>query len=113
MTRAELEELARAVAPLVALELARMLSTRVEPSGFSTRKGCGPEGYSSYAWNDLARRIGTKRGRWWFVSREQLAAHEGVKALPVSPPTPSGPVPWHPSQAAASLGLRPLPKGGR
>jgi|HubBroStandDraft_1064217.scaffolds.fasta_scaffold778951_1 hypothetical protein len=107
MTSAQVQRIARAVAPLVIAQFAAALTRTADASiVFSTRRGCGPEGYSRDAWRDLARRIGRKRGRYFYVTAAQLEAHErGAKSTPATEAKAST---WHPSQAAASLGLRVL-----
>jgi hypothetical protein len=89
-------ELARHVAPLVIQHLAGALA---KPATYSSRKGHGAPGYSAREWRALAKRIGTKRGRWWTVTAEQLAAHEAPQPAPAER--------WSPEQAARDLGLRP------
>jgi len=74
---------------------------------YSSRRGHGPEGYSDEAWKDLARRIGTRRGRWYIVTVEQLAAHEAGDRDPKPANDSPAPAAWHPSMAARALGLRP------
>ena len=79
---------------------------------FSTRKGESPPGYSRDAWRDLARRIGVKRGRWYYVSAEALDAYERGDR-DVKPSNDSAPASgWSPADAARALGLRAV-GGGR
>lgn len=97
----------RAVRALVRDELRRMLARLVaDDRVYSTREGCAPPGYSRDAWRSLARRLGVRRGRYWYVSAEQLEAYErgDRDAKPANDPAPARP--WHPSMAAEARGMR-------
>jgi hypothetical protein len=102
------DELRQVVRAEVRTVLKNMLALLDAPEGYSSRKGRGPEGYADEAWKDIASRIGTKRGRWYFVSAQRLAAYErgdrDPKPANDSPPTST----WHPSMIAARVGLRPV-----
>ena len=76
---------------------------------FSTKRGEAPDGYSRDAWRKVARTIGVKRGRHYFVTQAQLDAYEGTSA-PAAPSTSTAA--WSPADAARDLGLR-LVGGGR
>jgi hypothetical protein len=107
MSEVEVQRIARAVAPLVLAQLAAALTGAGDRTlVYSTRVGCSPPGYSRDAWRDLARRIGRRRGRYWFVSHEELDAYEHRERDP-KPANDPAPSKWHPSQAARALGLRP------
>ena len=95
----------------------RELLGRLDASaeGFSSRKGCGPVGYSDERWKTIARQIGVRRGRWFFVSKEALAAYEARGGAKASADAPANDAPvstWHPSEIAKSLALRPVGRGG-
>ena len=78
------------------------------PAGtYSSRKGHAPPGYSDEAWKPIAAKIGTRRGRWFVVSQEQLEAYErGEKLRGAGPLVLSSPSKWSPADAASSLRLR-------
>lgn len=65
---------------LIVQTLASLLGATAE--GYSSRRGHGPPGYEHRRWQALAREIGTKRGRWWHVSREALTAYEATRQEP-------------------------------
>lgn len=75
LSDADVQRIARAVAPIVMAQLVTALGA-VGTATYSTREGCAPDGYSRDAWRALARRIGVRRGRYWYVSQSQLDAHE-------------------------------------
>ena len=95
----------RQVRALIRDELRRLLGRLVEDDCvYSTRNGCAPPGYSRDTWRCLARRIGVKRGRYYVVTAEHLAAHErGETVKPANDPQPST---WTPADAAEAVGLR-------
>ncbi len=100
MTDVEIDAVAGAV-------LRRLLALLTVPSMWSTRRGHAPAGYSRREWQRIARQIGTRRGRWFVVTPEQLAAYEGRSApAAATPPAPSPP-PWTPAAALADVGARP------
>ena len=78
----------------------------VRPAGYSDRKGCGPAGYADRKWKALAKRIGVRRGRWFYVSAEQLAAHEAKQAPAPVEVSPAPAAPWNPRKALEAAGLR-------
>jgi hypothetical protein len=73
------------------------------PTEYSTRKGHAPPGYSREAWKTLARTIGTKRGRWYFVDAATLAEYEAPTTAPTSPPLARA---WSPREGLGAAGLR-------
>lgn len=90
---------------LIREELRRMFAVAldVDERTYSTRTGCGPEGYSRESWRAIAHAIGVKRGRYYYVTAAQLAAHEQRDHKPANDAAPTS---WHPSEAAAALNLR-------
>jgi hypothetical protein len=93
-----------AIRALVRAELRSILGPILEdkPATYSTRRGEWPPGYSRDAWRNIARRIGTRRGRWWVVSADALAAYERGERAQAAAETPA----WSPTSALASVGLR-------
>jgi hypothetical protein len=72
------ERVARRVAREELLRvLARVFDSPTQD--YSSRRGHGPPGYSPRVWRELARAIGTKRGRWHVVTRAQLDAYEAKR----------------------------------
>ena len=65
---------------------------------YSSRRGHGPPGYSPRVWRELARAIGTKRGRWHVVTRAQLDVYEAKQG---------GQAPASPARAANDTAARP------
>jgi hypothetical protein len=116
----DLAQLATCVAPLVAVELARMLLGAVEPTTYTTRRdGPRPTEYSdrARAWRELVPTIpgAVRLGRWWSISRTVFEAwrdRQGTPALtPLAAGTAASPSTWSPATIAADLGLRLV--GGR
>jgi len=69
---------ARTLAPHI---FAVAMCAAKRPQGtYSSRKGCGAPGYSDERWKSVARQIGVKRGRWHFVTAEELSAYEAGQA---------------------------------
>ncbi len=110
----------REVRALIRDEVRRILARGIGEETYSTRSGCGPDGYSRDAWRDLARRIGRRRGRYWYVSAEELETYEGRRGgsgeraayfRSMETPVPAA-EPWHPSMAAKAANLRAV-DGGR
>jgi hypothetical protein len=100
---------ARKVREIVRDEVRRLLGRMfTDERTYSTRAGCGPEGYSRDPWRDLARRIGRKRGRYFVVTAAELDAHERGDRDPKPANDAPAPEPWHPRMAARALGLRPV-----
>jgi hypothetical protein len=99
---------ANAVRALVREELARLLGRALaEDRVYSTRRGEAPPGYGRDVWRAIAHSIGTRRGRYHFVSADRLAAYEAAKHEPVAPPTaPAQRRPWHPRDSAEDANLR-------
>jgi hypothetical protein len=83
--------------------LGRLLAD--EPATYSTRAGQAPPGYSRDVWRAVARAIGTRRGRWWVVTRAQLAAHERAQGTAATS-AENDSEPWTPAAALRSIGLR-------
>jgi hypothetical protein len=105
----QVERIARAVAPLMIAQLVAALTGAAQPRAYSNRRGGAPEGYSREAWAALSRVIGTRRGRYFYVSQAQLDAHEaGLQEAPASVAEPAA---WHPNMASAALGIRRLGGG--
>src|SRR5271166_3618782 len=83
-----------------------------EPRDYSSRRGRGPAGYAHRDWQAIAKAIGTRRGRWWVVSRAALEAYEasrqGATATPpLTPPANDAAAPaWSPRAALEAAGLR-------
>jgi hypothetical protein len=106
---------ARAIAPFVFQ--AAVAASKTPSKTYSTRAGGAPEGYSRESWRAIAHKIGTRRGRYVFVSQAELDAFERdrdakpVGQAPANDDAPSS-TPWHPSMAASALGLRPT-RGSR
>jgi hypothetical protein len=97
VTRAELASLLREV--LAIIDGAATV--------YTSRRGHGPPGYEHRRWQRIAREIGTKRGRWYVVTAEQLAAREAARrpTEPVSEPATSS------DALARRLGLRLVREG--
>jgi hypothetical protein len=113
----QVQRLAQAVVPLVMAKIASALSGALDGGRvYSTRTGCAPAGYSRDRWRAVAHQIGTKRGRWWVVTAERLAAYEDGERDPKPPtgtPANDAPArPWHPSMSAEAAGMRPVGVGG-
>ncbi len=114
MTRAELLAFVTEVErdPDLAARLARVLAPHVFRAGasaaqttaYSTRAGGAPPGYSRDGWRALARKIGHKRGRYWYVTQAELDAFERSPKPANDSPTTSA---WTPAHAARALALRP------
>jgi hypothetical protein len=88
-------------------ELRTMLAVLLadEPEHYSSRRGHAPSGYAHRAWQRIARAIGTRRGRWYVVTREQLEAYErGSNSS--TPNAANDAEAWSPSAALESVGLR-------
>jgi hypothetical protein len=97
----DVERVATRAAEIV---LARITCALVgAPETYSTRAGCAPPGYSRDAWRRVARQIGTRRGRWYVVTREQLDAHERGQ---IAHATANDATEWSPASALAGAGLR-------
>jgi hypothetical protein len=95
----------------VAVEVVRLLlATLTQPSGWSTRKGHEHPDYSRDQWRAIAHAIGTKRGRYHYVSAESLAAYEQNRGDASPIPAPSD---WTPADAARELDLRVVEGGKR
>lgn len=78
-------------------------ATKAPETGWVARKGYPrPPGYSVEIWMSVAKTIGTKRGRWWTVSSEQLAQHEGRGALTGATEKPG----WSPATALRAAGVK-------
>ncbi|HEY6461079.1 MAG TPA: hypothetical protein VIY73_13035, partial [Polyangiaceae bacterium] len=95
--------LARALAPHIFA--AGIAATKLQGKEYSSRAGCAPAGYSREAWRDLARRIGVKRGRYFYVSAAELDTHERGQREP-KPANDAPPSTWTPAVAANAMGLR-------
>jgi hypothetical protein len=93
----------RTVRALVRDELRRMLAR--EERVYSTRAGDAPPGYGREAWRAIAHAIGTKRGRYWYVTAEQLETYERQRDAKPANDSPK-PSTWHPRMAGEALGLR-------
>src|ERR1700690_3885453 len=76
----------------------------VQPTEWSTRAGHRPPGYARDTWKALARRIGTKRGRWWTVSAAPARAHEAGQFEPSAVERAKSA--WSPANALRAAGLR-------
>jgi hypothetical protein len=101
VTRAELASLLREV--LAIIDGAETV--------YTSRRGHGPPGYEHRRWQRIARAIGTKRGRWYVVTAEQLAAYEAARR-PTEPAPPPVSEPATSSDALARrLGLRLVREG--
>jgi len=110
VTRPELLALVQALEehPELAARVARAVAPHVFAAGaanaktagktYSTRAGQWPPGYSRDAWRGLAKQIGTRRGRYWFVEADVLRAHE---QRPPAPTVKSST--WSPAEAADGL----------
>lgn len=85
---------------------AAVLATSRPAGVYSSRKGHGAPGLSSEENRRVAQRIGTKRGRWYVYTAEQLEAYERAQLN-----APAATSTWHPSMAAK--GLRVLKASGR
>jgi hypothetical protein len=99
----------REVRRLVREELRALLARLADDVVYSTRAGCAPTGYARDAWRQIAHRIGVRRGRYWIVTAQQLAAHEQRQTTPAATPTTPAnddAAPWRPEQAAVAMGLR-------
>ena len=97
---------ARAIAPYVFA--AAVAASKTPARTYSTRAGGAPDGYSRESWRAIAHTIGRKRGRYFFVTQAELDAYEGrVEAKLEAPVNDASVAPWHPRDAARSLGLRP------
>lgn len=105
----EVRRIARAVAPLLVAQLAAALMGAADRTTvYSSRRGHGPPGYADDAWRALARQIGTRRGRWYVVTADALAAHEaGGHRHPIAGATPTT---WDP---VASLEAARARRAGR
>jgi hypothetical protein len=90
------------------LQMAALLGG--DPSGYSSRKGHGPPGYSAEKWKSIARQIGVKRGRWHYVTADALARHESGQSNIPPPPSLE---PWDPLQNIEDARLRRSRRGGR
>jgi hypothetical protein len=103
----DIDAIARRMLVLLAGALAGSLGRE---RNYSTRRGHAPPGFSDENWKVVAPTIpgAVKRGRWWTVSVEALAAHEGRQAAPAPKPESY----WSPEMAATELGLR-LVSGSR
>lgn len=111
LTPRELKELAAALAPLIAAELAKTADV------YSTRRGAAPPGWSLDAWRVAAPKIpgAHKPGRWWVVSKvayEAWVASKSGAAMPATNGTTPANDSWDPSSVLDSLGLK-RPGGGR
>jgi hypothetical protein len=99
-------ELVSALAPLIF----GAAVTATTPAGeWSSRKGHGPPGYAQKTWRTLTRRIGVKRGRWWYVSNAALEAHErgeGPSANERVELDQDAGEPWDPYKAIREAGIR-------
>jgi hypothetical protein len=113
------------VDPALAREFAQVLAPFVfgvaakataGPEGYSSRKGQGAPGYSDEAWAALAKKIGVRRGRWFYVSAERLAEYEAGE-LSTNDSSPSQLITasssWHPGDDVERLRLRAVNGGAR
>lgn len=100
----------RQVRALVRDELRRAFARVADDRTYSTRANCAPPGYSRDAWRALAHRIGVRRGRYYVVSADQLAAYERGEhePKPAAPANDAPARPWHPGMSAEAAGLRPV-----
>ena len=111
-TRPEGGALEDVVRRVVREELRGMLGRLLadEPAEYSSRRGHGPPGYAAREWRALAKRIGTRRGRWYVVTRAQLEALEATRRAPAesTAPAPANDATsaWTPAAALESVGLR-------
>lgn len=112
----DLHALAIKLAPLVALQLAKMLAGASESTSYSSRRGCGPAGVSDERWKEIAAQIGQRppRARWYVVPRatyEQWLArqHDATSAPPMAKAANDSPSPsakWHPAESLQQMGRR-------
>jgi hypothetical protein len=107
----ELRALVRDEVRSVLLGLATTLGAPSED--YSSRRGHGPPGYERRAWQNIARAIGVRRGRWWHVSREALAAYEARREAPPAPAAVPAPVDTSSAALARRLGLRIVGGNGK
>jgi hypothetical protein len=92
--------------PALAVEvLKHLLALVTKPASYSSRRGCGPEGYSDCEWKALAKKIGVQRGRWYYVAPERLDAYE-KRDIPAPASMAQTPL-WTPEIALRKAGLRP------
>ncbi len=111
-----LEELADRAAAIVLERLLGALRP-ASPPVYSTRRGHGPPGYADREWKRIARIIGARRGRWWYVTAEELQAFERRSSAPAPATSSARPVAndaaWTPDDTLRELGLRSTRGGGR
>lgn len=113
------EVIAEIVERAAAIVLDRLLGALrpVSPPVYSTRKGQGPPGYADREWKRLARTIGVRRGRWWYVGAAELQAFERGGAPVPAPATSSARAiandgAWTPDDTLRELGFRSTRRGG-
>jgi len=84
-----------------------VLLTALDPPPYSTRKGCGPEGWAERRWKATAPTIpGAYRpagARWWSIPRAAFEAWAAAQAPTPAPAAPSKP--WHPRDEMPGLRL--------
>jgi hypothetical protein len=88
----------------IAVEVLRHLLELVSrPALYSNRRGHGAPGYSEEANRALAKLIGTRRGRYWVYTAEQLEAYERRETPTVA--AVATVKPWTARDALESVGL--------
>lgn len=110
MKRADLQALARELAPLVLAEIAKLATRSAGPEFYSTRRGEGPQGWPHESWRTTAPTIpgAYTPGRWTIVPRASFEAWVASRSIaPTTAPTAAAnDAPWDPSSVLDELGLR-------
>lgn len=101
-------QLARELAPLVLAEITRLAKHANEPKTYNTRAGGQPPGWSIRTWQKIAPTIpgAAKRGRWYVVTAEALAAWERQEPNDRADNGNSGHARWSPDAALRNAQLR-------